>query len=191
MRSFNQAPLCSRRQMHTEDKLVALLQRKDPQGFSLLYDRYAGNLYGLALSIVGSTAGAEEVVQDAFVKVWRKIHQYDPAKGRLFTWLLNIVRNTARDYLRSSQCHFSRNSHSLDTLLSDRATSEAYPYMAVDHIGLSVMLLQLPVEHQLVLEYVYLRGYTQAEAAQLLNMPLGTVKTRLRKAITNLRTIAR
>ena len=167
------------------------MQRKDPQGFSILYDQYAGNLYGLALRIVGSRAGAEEVVQDAFVKVWRKIHQYDPVKGRLFTWLLNIVRNTALDYLRSPQCLFSRNSHSLDTFLADRATPEAHAHMVVDHIGLSAMLLQLPVEHQLVLEYVYLRGYTQAEAAGLLNLPLGTVKTRLRKAISDLRTLAR
>lgn len=178
-----------------ESELVRLLRYQQERGFRILYDHYAVNLYGIALRIVRSEAAAQDILQEAFVKAWRNSHAYDPTKGRLFTWLLNIVRNTALDHWRSCQRQMDR--PDLETspdfpLRSgqyDEDTVHGY-HMEVDHLGLDSMLRSLSPEHQLVLDYFYFRGYTHAEAAEALNMPLGTVKTRLRIAIRHLKNLA-
>ncbi len=183
------------RTLRQEDELIGLLRCRQERGFNLLYKLYAPNLYGVALRIVRSPAVAEDVVQETFVKVWRNINAYDPAKGRLFTWLLNIVRNTALDQWRAQQrnivCHASEEylnpSHQ-----SGYGFRGQLPVclLAVDHFGLDTLLKSLSPEHQLVVEYFYLRGYSHAEAAQTLGVPLGTVKTRVRSALIHLRELA-
>jgi len=176
-----------------EAELIVLLQDRQERGFRLLYEQYAANLCGVALRIVRSSAIAEDVVQEAFVKVWRNIEAYDPAKGRLFTWLLNIVRNTALDHWRSqSRLSYWEGVDYPDSYQPGQDSDVQLPayQLPVDHIGVDGLLKILSPEHQSVVEYFYLRGYTQAEAARTLQLPLGTVKTRMRLALLHLRELA-
>ncbi len=182
------------RTLRQEDELIGLLRCRQERGFNLLYKLYAENLYGVALRIVRSPAVAEDVVQETFVKVWRNINAYDPAKGRLFTWLLNIVRNTALDHWRSrgrlAYQSIEVDPGSFHQLACGCGGRLPVYLLSVDHLGLDTLLKSLSPEHQLVVEYFYLRGYTQLEAALALQLPLGTVKTRLRSALIHLRELA-
>jgi RNA polymerase sigma-70 factor (ECF subfamily) len=171
----------------SEPQLVALLKRRDRSGFALLYNRYAANLYGIACRVVQSPEAAQDVLQDAFVKIWANIDAYDPARGALFTWLLNVTRHTAIDYLRANkrrqgQC----------PLEGDLSAVDRYVYYepAIDGIGLEPLLASLPFQSQLLIDHFYFMGCTQEQVAQTFGMPLGTVKTRLRAAIRHLRNAA-
>lgn len=170
----------------SESELVALLASKAPEGFSILYNQYAPNLYGVALRITASHAQAQDVVQEALVKAWLHLDQYDPAKGRLFTWLLNVVRHAAIDYLRSPHHRLSSRIDAVED--PDRQSRQLGNYSpSVDHIGLPELLAGLHQDYRLLLEYAYFKGFTHVQIARTLEMPLGTVKTRLRAAIMHLR----
>jgi len=154
--------------------------------FEYLYDHYSGALYGVASRIISKESVAEEVLHDAFLRIWERIESYDPGKGRLFTWMLNITRNLAIDKSRSKEISRDRKTGDISNFVHsvDRASPEI---QHVDAIGLKEVLDQLPDEQKFVVEYLYLRGYTQSEVAEEFNIPLGTVKTRLRLAMTALR----
>jgi len=186
MSSFNRAHHVRATGRLPESELVALLKSKAPEGFSILYDQYATNLYGVALRITASHAQAQDVVQEALVKAWLHLDQYDPVKGRLFTWLLNVVRHAAIDYLRSPHHRLSADVH-LPEDDDGKSPPPGNYSTAVDHIGLAELLAELHQDQQLLLEYAYFKGFTQVEIAQRLEMPLGTVKTRMRAAIMQLR----
>jgi RNA polymerase sigma-70 factor (ECF subfamily) len=168
-----------------EPELVALLKRRDKSGFALLYKRYAANLYGVVCRVVQSPEAAQDVLQDAFVKIWANIDAYDPAKGSLFTWMLNVARHTAIDYLRTRKRELARQHPDHDLSTVDRYV---YYEPATDTIGLEPLLASLPFQSQLLIDHFYFMGYTQEQVAQTFGMPLGTVKTRLRAAIRHLRT---
>jgi RNA polymerase sigma-70 factor (ECF subfamily) len=123
------------------------------------------------------------VLQDTFVKAWRNGSSYDENKGRLFTWLLNIARNTAIDATRSAHFQKSKKTDSLDAIVYSPGGESINP----DTIGVRDMLGQLDDKYRLLIELIYFKGYTQEEAAEETGMPLGTVKTRLRFAISALR----
>lgn len=148
-----------------------------------LYDRYAAAMYGVIKKVVTDDAIAEDLMQEAFLKVWKAGAQYDASKGRLFTWLINVARNTAIDYLRSKRYKESIQTDELDVYspVTERVTT------AVDHIGLKDVLSTLKPEQQEVLDLLYFNGLTQEQAAEELGIPLGTVKTRARTAIQVLR----
>lgn len=129
---------------------------------------------------------AEEVLHDAFLRIWERIDSYDPAKGRLFTWMLNISRNMAIDKTRSKEISQDRKTGDIDDLV-DSAERERNAEQREDTIGLKEVLEQLPAEQKFVVDYLYLRGYTQSEVSEEFNIPLGTVKTRLRLAMITLR----
>ncbi len=170
----------------TEEELITLLRQREKRGFSLLYDNYSSALFGVVRKIVRSEEVAQDVLQDAFVKIWKNIDSYDRSKGTLFTWILNIARNTAIDRIRSQSFKQTATAQNIDSqsLPVDRDTTSE---TAVDHIGLDKVLPQLRPEHQEMIDYVYFKGYTQTEVAEALGMPLGTVKTRVRMAIDHLR----
>ncbi len=86
---------------YSEQELITALKARDDQAFSYLYDHYSGSLYSIILQIVKSPETASDVLQEVFINIWRKIESYDPLKGRLFTWMLNISRNASIDMLRS------------------------------------------------------------------------------------------
>ena len=151
-----------------------------------LYDRYSAALNGVIFRVLGQDDIAEEVLQDAFLRIWHKIDTYDPGKGRLFTWMLNVARNLAIDKARSKEISQNRKTNDID-LLVGKVNQTQRVEQEVDAIGLRDVLQRLPDEQRFVVEYLYLRGYTQSELAEEYGIPLGTVKTRLRIAMTELR----
>ncbi len=169
-----------------EEELVRLLKSKDRKGFALLYDRYSGALYGVILKIVKVEEVAQDVLQDSFVKIWKKIQSYDTSKGTLFTWILNIARNTAIDKTRSKAYKQQVNVLDIDKGAAVAAASRGNK-SKIDFIGVDKGVAQLKPEYQEAIDYIYFKGYTHSEAAEALGLPLGTLKTRVRMAIQELR----
>ncbi len=171
------------KQQYDERELVTALRRKDDQAFGYLYDHYSGALYGVIKQVVGDVEVSNDVLQETFVNVWRKIDQYDESKGRLFTWMLNIARNAAIDKTRSKG--FQQSSRVQSIVDGDGVHQSVKP--GVDDYGLKKVLLKLKDEQRLLIELSYFQGYTHEQIAKALDIPLGTVKTRIRSALTQLR----
>lgn len=169
-----------------EPVLIDLLKKQDEMGLRLLYDYYSAALYGVIFRVVNDRELAEDVLQESFVKIWKNIGSYNAEKGRLYTWLLNIARNTAIDATRSRAFRDSGQIQSIEDNVYqvDRKHQHA---MGVDHIGLAKVLDQLKPEHRKLIDLLYFGGYTQSEVAEELAIPLGTVKTRVKAAMTRLR----
>ena len=140
------------------------------------------------LRIVRNEDVAEEVLQDVFLKIWDRMASYDVSKGRLFTWMLNIARNQAIDKIRSREMSQRKKTDDIDGLVSriDRQNSSE---LRTDTIGLTDVLEKLPEEQRFVIDLLYLKGYTQSEVAEEFSIPLGTVKTRTRMGMIELRSI--
>jgi RNA polymerase sigma factor (sigma-70 family) len=143
-------------------------------------------VYGVILRIIRNEDVAAEVLQDVFLKIWDRFEQYDATKGRLFTWIVNIARNQAIDKTRSRELTRVGKTDDLRTVVGRTETSTAVE-LSIDSIGLAEVLKMLPVEQRFVVEHLYLKGYTQSELAEESGLPLGTVKTRLRLAMEQLR----
>lgn len=167
---------------------MADLQRRNRSALEYLYDHYSGALLGVIGRILKKEELAEEVLQDAFLKIWDKIDSYDPAKGKLFTWMLNIARNQAIDKTRSKEFSKGKKTGDIDNFVN-RVDRSDYLEQSVDAIGLKDVLRQLPEDQRFVIDQHYLKGYTQAEMADEFNLPLGTVKTRMRLAMKELRNL--
>lgn len=171
---------------YSEPELVALLQQKDQRAYNYLYDNYANALYGVIHKIIRDADEAADILQDAFVKIWRNIEHYDADKGKLFTWMLNITRNMAIDFIRSAQ---SKNDKKTETLTPETALpiQDFSSQIKTDHLGLSGILNELKAEHKAIIDLAYFKGYTQEEISKELDVPLGTVKTRARSALSILK----
>jgi RNA polymerase sigma-70 factor (ECF subfamily) len=130
---------------------------------------------------------AEEVLQDVFIKIWDRFDNYDASKGKLFTWMLNIARNQAIDKTRSKEISKEQKTSGIENVVS-RIDSEEYVEQRIEGIGVKDILKNLPQEQKFVVEYLYFQGYSQSELAEEFDIPLGTVKTRLRLAMQQLRT---
>ena len=160
------------------------LKSKDDQAFSYLYDHYSGSLYSIILQIVKSPETAGDVLQEVFINIWRKIESYDPMRGRLFTWMLNISRNASIDMLRSKgYMNSQKNQEITDNVYGNDQVTQTN----IDGIGLTKFLGKLKPEQRVLIELAYLKGYTHEEIAQIEDIPLGTVKTRIRNALLQLR----
>ena len=168
-----------------EQELIASLRHKDEQAFSYLYDHYSGALYGVICQIVENTELGNDVLQEAFINIWRHIESYDETKGRLFTWMLNIARNAAIDKIRSKGNKQTQrqvaipNNDSLPLSVSPR----------LDDFGLKKIILKLKDEQRQLIDLSYFQGFTHEQIAKALDIPLGTVKTRIRSALTQLRSL--
>jgi RNA polymerase sigma-70 factor (ECF subfamily) len=174
---------------HIEEAiLVARLNDRDKQALAYLYDHYSAALYGVVSRIVQKEELAEEVLQDVFLKIWDKIDSYDASKGKLFTWMLNIARNQAIDKLRSREISKSNKTKDIDSLVHTIDNQEQVE-QHIDGIGVAEILKALPEEQRFVVDYLYFKGYTQSELAEESGIPLGTIKTRLRSAMQQLRTL--
>ena len=168
---------------YTETELVqALLQRSSP-AFDHLYDSYSGVLYGSIFTLVEDREVAADILQETFIKIWKQIGSYDPSKGRLFTWMIRIGRNTAIDMLRSRGYRQDSQNFSLDESVYESAITE----LKVEQIGLRKLVSTLKPEQRALVELAYFEGYTHAEIAIKMNIPEGTVKTRLRAGLIQLR----
>ena len=171
---------------YNEEELVLLLQSKNQQAFSYLYDNYSAALNGIIYRMVENRELAEDILQEAFVKIWNNFSSYDVGKGRLFTWMLNITRNLTIDTLRSKgykkQAKISSDENSVDNLSNDNKVAESF-----DALGIRKQLVNLKPEQRSIIDLAYFNGYTQDEISKEMGIPLGTVKTRMRAAIIELR----
>jgi RNA polymerase sigma factor (sigma-70 family) len=171
---------------YTEQELVARLKDRDNLAFSYLYDHYSGALYNIISQIVSDAELASDVMQEVFVNIWRKIDMYDAGKGRLFTWMLNIARNASIDTIRSKNYQNSRKNQSIQENVDVIRPGDT-TQIGVDTIGLRKVLEKLKGEQRTLIELAYFKGYTHEEIAELEQIPLGTVKTRIRNALIQLR----
>jgi RNA polymerase sigma-70 factor (ECF subfamily) len=167
-----------------QQDLVQKIKSGEKKSFELLYDQYAPALYGIILKILQQdTASAQDSLQDSFVKIWKNIAAYDESKGSIFTWMLTIARRTALDKLDSIKNKKIQNLDSPVNIAQDQFQTHS----SIDGIGVSELVNRLQPDHQILISLAYFQGYTQEEIAQKLNMPLGTVKTKTRAAMQELR----
>jgi RNA polymerase sigma factor (sigma-70 family) len=172
-------------QTYTETNLLKGLQDYDEQAYSYLYDNYSKALFNIIFQIIPQQEMAEDVLQEVFVKIWQNIKSYDASKGRLYTWMLNITRNLAIDRTRSKDY----NNQTKTTELKENVYEQNGAQSIINDIGLKKTLNNLPAENRKLLELAYFQGYTQEEISKLLNLPLGTVKTRIRSILIQLRAL--
>ena len=168
-----------------EKHIVEFLQERNEKAISLLYEHYGDTLYGVAKKVVRDDELAQDVLQESFVKIWKKSDSYDATKAKLFTWLFRITRNTAIDKLRSV------NTKSDKEIQMD--VSDVYN-LGVDSIRPEFMdvrenLDKIEDKYQIVLEALFFQGMTQQEASDELNIPLGTIKSRLKIGLRELKKI--
>ncbi len=173
---------------YSEETLISLLKKKERTAINYLYDNYSKVLYGVIFNGINNEEVAEDLLQEVFIKIWKNIESYDPARGRLYTWMINIARNSSIDYQRSKQNKKDIKNQSIDNSLNDINKSENFE-QKTDSIGLKQLVASLPTNHKEIIDLVYFKGYTQDETSKELNIPLGTVKTRVRAAIGTLRTL--
>ena len=176
-----------RKKLPLDQDILQLLQERDQRAITLLYEYYSPALYNIILQLVRVETVAEEVLQDAFLKIWEKAEQYDPQKGRLFTWMARICRNLAIDTLRSGQ--FKRGNKT-DTLPDSVYHDENLTQQPEEtDPGLRRIVSKMDEQSRKVIDLLFVQDYTQSEASEHLGIPLGTVKSRSRKAIQDLRAI--
>ena len=173
--------------MRNETDLYILdrLKHNTVDAVELMYDRFSDSLFGIALSVLNDEQEAEDVLQEAFIKCWRKINTYDPEKGTLFTWLLNITRNTAIDKLRVSG---KKQQHEIQINETNVNTIAGLSFNP-DFLDLRKHVENLDVKYQQIIDALFFKGMTQQEASEELNIPLGTVKTRYKIAMRELRKV--
>ena len=167
-----------------EPQLILALQQQDPQALAYLYDHYAAALYGIIHSIIPIEEVSEEVLQDCFLKIWNNIQYYDSQKGKLFTWMLHIAKNLAIDQRRSKAFVQHRKRKAGTGGLEGLHLAVV---QTIQDPGLLDMVRQLTDKQQQVIQLVFFEGYTHQEVAQEYEIPLGTVKTRIRSALIKLR----
>lgn len=147
---------------------------------------YSSSLFGVIVRIVNDNDLAEDILQDTFVKIWNSFSSYTAEKGRLFTWMVNIARNLAIDKIRSKDFKNQGKNQELEnnvTFIDEQRNTVYKPEL----LGVKELVEQLKPEQKAILDLVYFKGYTHVEAADELGVPLGTIKTRLRMAIIQLR----
>ncbi len=171
---------------YTEDALTEALKRHDNEAFQYLYANYKGALFTVILQIIPDRIIAEDVLQEVFIMVWKNIEKYDALKGRLFTWLFNITRNCAINTTRSKNYKSEQKNDSLDNYVNYLDEKDRH-ILNINQIGLRKQVHQLKEDYKNVLELSYFNGFTHEEIAGLLAIPVGTVKTRLRNALIELR----
>ena len=164
--------------------------RKDAEAFEVFYDRHGGAAYSLAYRILGERGAAEDCIQEAFISIWRSGGKFDPTRGSVRSWTLSIVRNRAIDVLRSKAGKAPKMTFDDDEILesrpSDRLTEEeAMRHETADEVRGA--LSQLPGEQAKVIQLAYFGGFSQSEIAGMLNVPLGTVKGRMRLGLEKIR----
>lgn len=171
---------------YSENELVTLLKQRDQSAFAYLYDHYAGSLYSVIVNIVPDREIANDVLQEVFIKIWKQISTYDTIKGRLFTWMLNVARNASIDTVRSKNFQQSQQNRELTESVHEAGGST---HTDTDIIGLRKIVHRLKDDYRILIELSYFEGYTQDEISKMLSIPLGTVKTRLRSALVQLKQV--
>lgn len=171
----------------TQDELLQLIYKKDEKAFTHIYDMYAKSLFAVINVLMKNKEEAEDVLQEVFVKIWKNIDSYHESKGRFYTWILNIARNTTIDKLRSKNFNNSQKNLSSDNFVHLLDESNKLVNL-VDSIGIHDFIKKLKPKCIQIIDLLFFKGYTQQEASDELAIPLGTVKTQNRNCISDLRT---
>lgn len=171
----------------TQEELIPLLLKKEERAFTIMYDMYSKSLFSVISNLLKETEDAEDVLQEVFVKIWKNIETYNDSKGRLYTWMLNIARNTAIDKLRSKGYSNSQKNLSTDNFVHLLDDSNKLIHR-IDTIGIQEFVKKLKPKCIQIIELLFFQGYTQQEASDELEIPLGTIKTQNRNCINDLRT---
>lgn len=170
----------------TQEELLPLILKKEDRGFTLMYDMYSKSLFAVISNLVRDREEAEDVLQESFVKIWKNIETYNETKGRFYTWILNIARNTAIDKLRSKGFNNSRKNLSSDNFVHLLDDSNKMIHR-IDTIGIREFVNKLKPKCIQIIDLLFFKGFTQQEASDELGIPLGTVKTQNRNCINDLR----
>ena len=170
----------------TQDELLVLIYKKDEKAFTHLYDMYSKSLFAVINTLVKNREEAEDVLQEVFVKIWKNIDSYHESKGRFYTWILNIARNTSIDKLRSKNFNNSQKNLPSDNFVHLLDDSNKLSHM-IDSIGIQEFVNKLKPKCIQIIDLLFFKGYTQQEASEELAIPLGTVKTQNRNCINDLR----
>jgi RNA polymerase sigma-70 factor (ECF subfamily) len=170
-----------------EADLINLLKAHNDAAFNYLYENYSKALFNVIFQILQNQEQSEDVLQEAFVKIWKNVAQYESSKGTLFTWMLNICRNQAIDKTRSKLFKNNLQNQSIENNVG--VFNQLENQFKPEYIGLKKLANDLKPEHREIIDLIYYKGYTQNDAAEHLQMPLGTVKTRCRAALLELRKI--
>ena len=173
-----------------DEELMALVDEKDPAAFERFYDRHSGAAFSLAHRIVGDRVAAEDVIQEAFLSIWRSKARYDPARGSVRSWTLGIVRNRAIDALRRGASPVKRLDLDDDAVLESRPSEELTDSEAVRREMAQRVrgaIDELPREQSQVIALAYFGGFSQSEIAEMLRAPLGTMKGRMRLGLEKMR----
>ena len=173
-----------------DEELMPLVGRKDAEAFEVLYDRHGGAAFSLAYRIVGDRAAAEEVTQEAFISVWRSGARFDAARGSVRSWLLSVVRNRAIDFLRSKAGRAPKLDFDDEAALEQRPAAGLTEDEAMRHETATEVrgaLGELPSEQSRVIELAYFGGFSHSEIAEILGLPMGTVKGRMRLGLEKIR----
>jgi RNA polymerase sigma-70 factor, ECF subfamily len=173
-----------------DEELMPLIGAKDPEAFEVFYDRHGGVAYSLAYRIVGERAAAEDVTQEAFISLWRSGARFDSTRGSVRSWMLSIVRNRAIDQLRSKAGKAPKLAFDDDSILEQRPAKEQTEEEALARETASEVrgaLGTLPNDQSKVIQLAYFGGFSHSEIAEMLGVPLGTVKGRMRLGLEKIR----
>jgi len=168
-----------------EQNIVQLLQKGDKNALNLLYQNYSDSLYGVILKVTNNEELAQDALQETFVKVWKNSKKYDSKKAKLFTWLYRIAKNTAIDKLRSFNNRFEKE------VQIDKSNVYILPTSNLnqDVLDLREHVSRLEDKYQIVLKALFFEGMTQQEASDELDIPLGTIKSRLKIGLRELKKV--
>lgn len=172
--------------MFSEEAFIKSLQDGKPDAYAELYDRYGATLFQVILKIVKSNEDAENLLQDTFVKIWRNIGTYDASKGKLFTWFVTIARHLAIDFCRSKYFTKKNLIQNEDNLVNNQSLS--VEMFELDYLGINDKVNSLEDKLKQIIDLQFYYGYTQTQISEEFNIPLGTVKSRTRTALLQLRT---
>ncbi|UAY52848.1 RNA polymerase sigma factor [Ferruginibacter albus] len=169
---------------YTEEELIACLQQNDKYAFSYLYDNYAPALNGIIIKVAMDKTISEDILQEVFIKIWNNFSSYDSFKGRLFTWMAIIARNTTIDYIKSKHHQKQYRTGQYNSIVMNIPYKELTNF---DIMFLRKHVVKLKPLHSTVLHKFYFEGYTHQQVSKEIGKPLGTVKTILRSGVNSLK----
>lgn len=163
-----------------EDLQIQRLKKGDKNALYALYDKYSGALFGVVLRMCRDRELAEDILQEIFITIWEKIVQYDPEKGKFYTWAYRIARNTTLNALRKTDPLIQKGDMSVYNTVEEKSEVQDFDVLTGE-------IHKLEEHHRKVIELVYFKGYTHREAHKLMGVPLGTFKSYVRQALQQLR----
>jgi RNA polymerase sigma-70 factor (ECF subfamily) len=176
---------------HSDQTLLRLIAHSQDSALEELYDRFSRLVFSLAVNSVGDSALAEEITQDVFLRIWEKADTYQVDKGEVKTWIASIARNRSIDVIRRRNIRPEGRLSPWDDMLEKNLSAEVDVEEEVDHMNrrnlVREAIIQLPDEQRKALSYAYFQGFSHREIAQILDEPVGTIKTRIRLAMQKLR----